>query len=122
MRDKLIEIMQKWGTENNDSFPVESVADFLLENGVIVPPCKVGTKIYYIFQYSDKRLLPFVREAKVKKIRCSNNKNDFMIDCECGTKKANEKVIRTWQFTDFGKTVFLDQEQAEAKLKEIVGK
>lgn len=26
----------------------EKEADYLLENGVIVPPCKVGDKVYYI--------------------------------------------------------------------------
>ena len=37
-RDRLIEIMQDWGTENTDSFAFESVADYLLANGVIVAP------------------------------------------------------------------------------------
>ena len=47
MRERLIELLKNWGTENTDSFPFESVADHLLESGV-VPPCKVGDKVYYI--------------------------------------------------------------------------
>ena len=51
MRDRLIELMQDRGNANTDSFPFESVADYLLENGVIVPPCEtmffaVDGKIY----------------------------------------------------------------------------
>lgn len=49
MREKLIELIQKsvrcarnWA---------EVIADHLLANGVIVPPCKVGDDIYYINEY-----------------------------------------------------------------------
>lgn len=38
MKDRLIELMRKWGNANTDSFPFESVADYLIANGVIVPP------------------------------------------------------------------------------------
>lgn len=48
MRDRLIQLMQEWGNKNTDSFPFESVADYLIVNGVIVPPCKVGEILYLI--------------------------------------------------------------------------
>jgi len=35
-RERLIVLMQDWGNQNIDSFPFESVADFLLANGVHV--------------------------------------------------------------------------------------
>ncbi len=47
MRDRLIEILKgssQYITEQESL--IESIADFLLENGVIVPPCKVGDKLY----------------------------------------------------------------------------
>ena len=47
MKDRLIEMMMLWGNENTDSFNFEGVADYLIANGVIVPPCKVGQTIYY---------------------------------------------------------------------------
>lgn len=47
-RERLIELLQEWGNEENDSVRAESIADYLLENGVIVPPVKVGQTVYGI--------------------------------------------------------------------------
>ena len=44
MRDRLIELLIKSGVTWNPC----GVADHLLENGIIVPPCKVGDTIYQI--------------------------------------------------------------------------
>ena len=41
MRDRLIELL-------GDYLYSEQIADHLLANGVIVPPCKVGDKVYEI--------------------------------------------------------------------------
>lgn len=41
-REKLIDLLQIWGNKENDGIKAESIADYLLENGVIVPPVKVG--------------------------------------------------------------------------------
>lgn len=52
MRDRLIELIReaKKHTRNANSDIGRNMifADYLLENGVIVPPCKVGDKVYYI--------------------------------------------------------------------------
>ena len=49
MRDRLIELL----TDAED-LPIcqdfEGFADYLLANGVIVPPCKVGDKVYGVFE------------------------------------------------------------------------
>ena len=50
MRERLIELMQEWGTKNTDSFPFENVADYLLANGVIVPTVAIDDKVYRIGQ------------------------------------------------------------------------
>ena len=47
-RDRLIEILKVPIFPHLDVEPAEVVADYLLENGVIVPPCKVGQTVYYI--------------------------------------------------------------------------
>lgn len=128
-RDRLIELIVnadtydsyecKLCTKNDVSCRrcgAEKLADHLLANGVIVPPCKVGQTAYYLFQYSDKRVLPFVRKAKIKRIYCGNSKMQFLVDCEL--KDTKEKgIIRTWYFTDFGKTAFLTKEKAEQALE-----
>ena len=56
-RERLIQLLQSshcvelWN-HNTDDFiepnPIEKLADYLLENGVIVPPCKVGDAVYFI--------------------------------------------------------------------------
>lgn len=53
MRERLIEAMVK-ASEKFDEIDctpnqaIEILADYLLANGVIIPPCKVGDKVYYI--------------------------------------------------------------------------
>ena len=79
-------------------------------------PCKVGQTIYYHFQFSNKSILPFTRKAKVKKIYCSNSKMNFIVDVEL--IDAKEKgIMKSFDFDDFGKTVFLSFEEAENALK-----
>jgi hypothetical protein len=45
----------------------QHIADYLFNSGVIVPPCKVGDKVYCIWQYSDfvKTEPPFIKEETV---------------------------------------------------------
>lgn len=79
-------------------------------------PCKVGQTIYYHFQFSNKKILPFTRRAKVKKIYCSNSKMKFIVDVEL--IDAKEKgIMNSFDFDDFGKTIFLTREEAERALK-----
>lgn len=105
MRNKLIEIMQNWGTENTDSFPVESVADYLLANGVIVPPCKTGCEVWFCDQNNiyDGELVSFSLDAAHLWFNCRY---------KCG--------LNYWHIIeDFGTKVFLTKEQAERKLREV---
>jgi hypothetical protein len=40
---ELIESTRYWGSGTS-----EEIADYILANGVIVPPCKVGDKVYWL--------------------------------------------------------------------------
>ena len=127
MRDRLIELFERFdyyapcerctkSIKMCEKCKNERYTDYLLANGVIVPPCKVGQTIYYHFQFSNKRILPFTRKAKVKKICCSNNKMKFVVDAEL--IDAKEKgIMKSFDFDDFGKTVFLTRQEAEQALK-----
>ena len=44
MRDRLIELIEKWYEKPTTKY----LADYLLENGVIALPCKVGDDLYWI--------------------------------------------------------------------------
>ena len=46
VREKLIEILRKPIFPHELVYPIEAVADYLLDNGVTVQECKLGDKIY----------------------------------------------------------------------------
>lgn len=46
-RDRLIELLQEYTDDNNGGGSNHGLADYLLANGVIVPPCKVGDIVYF---------------------------------------------------------------------------
>lgn len=51
MRDRLIKLMHEGDLASGtvcDDYDLEFIADYLLNNGVIVPPCNVGDKVYLI--------------------------------------------------------------------------
>ena len=52
MRERLIELLRQSGI----TWYPSKVADYLLENGIIVPPCKVGDTVYYVSRGRIERL------------------------------------------------------------------
>ena len=71
MKDRLIELIEKANDTVLGFFidgDIGILADYLVSNGVIVPPCKVGDTVYCIWQYSDfaKTEPPFIKPAKVE--------------------------------------------------------
>ena len=108
-RDRLIELIIKgyteWGNITRYEVSIsEYLADYLLENGVIVPLCKVGDMVYAIGTITGQ-----IIESVVIAIICSEN-NIFL-------HLENETVVDIFQ--QLGKTVFLTKEEAEEKLKEL---
>jgi hypothetical protein len=104
-RDRLIEIIEEW----YEKTPTQYLADYLLANGVIVPPCKVGDMVYVI--KSGKIYTETVRGIK---------------QGVCGlylliSNGENEKYSEPKYFgiDRIGKDVFLTKEQALEKLKEL---
>ena len=104
MKERLIELMKEWGTENTDSFPFESVADHLIENGVIVLPCKAGDTVFDIRWWDDK-------EEKIK----VDGKYYYRT---IHKHKVSKAKFSLYDFDEIGKTVFLTKEEAEQALKE----
>lgn len=105
-RDRLIELIVngiwtcdsyecKFCTKDDDACGrcyAEAIADYLLQNGVIVPPCKVGDVIYAL-TYSDKGYVPL----KVTRL---------------------DSLVRWMGEGQFGHTLFTTREEAEKALKE----
>jgi hypothetical protein len=106
MRDRLIELLEEAKIQAratigglNHGFG-EWYADYLLANGVIVPPCKVGDTVYCI-RY-DKARKPFVKPLPVRSVTIWE-KGKF--------------TVFTSREDYFGETAFLTREEAEQTLK-----
>ena len=117
MRDRLIELLNDatFGVnvhtlaDHLKKETIEAVADYLIANGVIVPPCKVGDTLYVISQTKDKRIMPFVNQYKATSIGIGKRK--------CIVYHEMDGYIKLFKQDDFGKTVFLTREEAEQALK-----
>ena len=116
MRDRLIELLSSkscWGNDCDEGgcgkcgkigLPTDDIvilADHLLANGVVVPPCKVGDSIFrcceernQIWEWQIAVMIVYPEQI----FYVDDSENEFSVD-------------------DIGKTVFLSREEAEAKLK-----
>lgn len=122
MRDRLIELLNS-PTESWDYIlcksNIEALADYLLANGVIVPPCNVGDLLYMPWEYdgnSGVALLSVtymvIDKDELRIMTDFSTDDDVYYDLYFGGKFVP---------SDFGKTVFLSREEAEQKLKEGKG-
>ena len=96
----------------------EKLADWLRENGVIVPPCKVGDTVYLISELSPKNIVDFT----VKALHITSGKNSFGHKAPSYALLSNNVLKRLStraNFEDFGKTVFLTKEKAEESIKSL---
>jgi hypothetical protein len=108
MKNRLIELLIDSSQYLCDSASlIETIADYLLANGVIVPPCKVGDKIYMLvtrhttsFEFPNGKMVRKENQHTIIKQTYLTKSNFF-------------KVLE-----DFGKTVFLTKEEAEKALAE----
>lgn len=64
-RERLIELLQDWGNKENDGVRAESIADYLLANGVVVPLFKTGDTVYRICKRIDGRKNGYIRRIEI---------------------------------------------------------
>ena len=131
-RERLIEIIVTAENEVFRAFPytnstkrIEIVADYLLSNGVIVPPVKVGD-IVYIDNAPHNVVYIAIEEDGISycaKYDC--DEYECCKECPFAKEISFGEVIMCegneyHEFTasDIGKTVFLTREEAEKALKE----
>ena len=107
-RERLIELINQYPCMSTaeDCF-MESIsadlADYLLANGVIVPPCKVGQKVYYVIESLEE-----IVEGRIREIIVAEG---IFINF---TLKG--WFSQTSHIGEIGKTVFLTKEEAEQAL------
>lgn len=110
MRDRLIELLKVPIYPHLDADPAEVVADYLLANGVIVPPCKVGDAVYVIY---DNKVIK--GKADALDIVVEEGSTEYVVGAKFFCQISMCKGFA------FGRNVFLTKEDAEAKLKEMNG-
>ena len=106
-----------------DNKQILDTADYLLANGVVVPPCKVGDTLWV--QWSrNNAVKEKIYPVKVYALRFDTKKNNMRI-CVEGKFKITDfggefthYYNGTFTWNSVGKTVFLTREEAEQKLKE----
>ena len=115
MRDRLIELISevhKKEFNREFMFIAEHIADYLLENGVVVPPCKVGDILYETKpDFSGRLKQPL--SLKVVGFEMINNMVFIEVEYETITSAGWYSV----NVERLGKTVFLTREEAEKALK-----
>ena len=82
----------------------DRLADHLIANGVIVPPCKVGDTVYYI-RFGE------IIETVVSCISFTKSNIHF--------ETWENPYSKSFELYNIGVVVFLTKEQAEQKLKEM---
>ena len=107
-REKLVELIRnaKKNTKgaNCDLERDMLFADYLLENGVIVPPCKVGDKFYYLGQFAVngelknnfevfEEVVDSIEEFETDLIIYDRRGISFGADCIFRTKEEAEKAL-----------------------------
>lgn len=100
-RERLIEILSEPIYPKEGVDPAEVVADYLLDNGVIVPPCKVGDTVYCI-RHSKARK-PFVKPLEI---------------CSIISFGAGKLMVFTTKLDTWGVTAFATKAEAEKALAE----
>lgn len=125
MRDILIELIEQgqrdyYNAYGNDETRLNKhLADHLLANGVVVPLCNVGDKVYKLWSVGKygKSVSEFV-VTSVSQIMVGV----WVVKYQKQARSIYHKTTRyQCSFDDFGKTIFLSREEAEAKLKEGKG-
>ena len=139
MRDRLIELITKADEECKYTYDCKDcsgygkgsecmnyhIADYLLANGVIVPPCKVGDTVYCIYgekviQGTVRLIRPFISEKETifkGNIICEVD-NIFFDD---GSKEEIELYVVFENPYGIERVAYLTREEAEQKLKEGKG-
>ena len=115
-RDRLIELLKKapYGAnaitlsdKHKDSILGE-IADYLLENGVIVPPVKVETTVYYTDSYRH-----LIKPLEIIGFEVDYTKRICKYYCRGG-----DYTPAWFKPAEIGKIVFLTREEAEKALAE----
>ena len=107
MRDRLSNLIQI-AVGGCAKYWADVIADKLISEGVIAPPCKVGDTVYVLFGEPSHT----IKEFRVRTIVFGETHDSIGF--------TNKSLFTIWDkrwYDYFGKTVFLTREEAEQALK-----
>ena len=111
-RDRLIELLEDTAHEKGGMPSFSEIADYLLANGVILPPCKVGDRLFCVITDSGiNKTYTHIEACKVADITYFTN-DSFVIGVREINRHYSHNVV-------LGKGAFNTFEEAEEKLKEL---
>ena len=118
VREKLIKLLKTSPTRNGYT-DLGDIADHLIANGVMVLPCKIGDKVYVNYIYGRNKII--TDSQMVCSIKQTVGVNDESYWKVCVKQVIEKGYIVYHEYTedDFGKTVFLTREEAEASLTKM---
>ena len=118
VREKLVKLLKISPTRNGYT-DFEDVADHLIAHGVVVLPCKIGDKVYVNYIYGRNKII--TDSQMVCSIEQTVGVNDESYWKVCVKQVIEKGYIVYHEYTedDFGKTVFLSREEAEASLRKM---
>ena len=116
MREKLIEIIQS-AVACPKRLAV-LIADAIIENGVIVLPCKVGDTVWALYSTTEYK----TRTGRRRRENCLiRNDHHLSWALERSAVEIREKKLAKSELPKIGKFIFVTREEAEAALKEVQG-
>ena len=118
VRYKLIKLLKTAPTRKGYT-DLEDIADHLIAHGVVVLPCKIGDKVYVNYIYGRNKII--TDSQMVCSIKQTVGVNDESYWKVCVEQVIEKGYIVYHEYTedDFGKTVFLTREEAEASLRKM---
>lgn len=111
-RDRLIELVDKakeeYANDITDHTETDYIVETLLNEGAILPPCKVGDAVYYFVGNE-------IYHGTIDTFQIDTKENWYIAYCKTDYILTGQIKLAFWEF---GESVFLSREEAEAKLKE----
>ena len=118
VKEKLVKLLKTSPTRNGYT-DLGDIADHLIAHGVVVLPCKIGDKVYVNYIYGRNKII--TDSQMVCSIEQTVGVNDESYWKVCVKQVIEKGYIVYHEYTedDFGKTVFLTREEAEASLRKM---
>lgn len=119
-RERLIELINEYKENNNNGGSNGGLVDYLLENGVVVLPCKVGDTVYIVHNTAESIELD-CSETCIYTTVIDSIHMSGIVEYHMLYKKIIHPDCDFFSDKDIGKTVFLTKEEAEQAIQALKG-